>query len=281
MNWLISTYGQTTNSIACNGEEVALRFNAKEKDYESGYHYYGARYYDSELLTGWLSVDPKADKYPSLSPYNYCVGNPVKIIDPDGNEIGDYYSTTGRYLGTDGLNDKKIYIAFGDDKKIQNQIKNGDFSFEKQYLINTDALEKIYNYSINSDNRNPNREYGGSIYQDANGNQFVYTCNPGPQFSIGEEFSSVIKHDWDNAYSFTGLILVTDFHTHHRDLIQFPSQQDRNNVLNESGERYGGASCPYNIMLAMGSRQLFFYNNQKDPIAKWSFNTVEKIFKRR
>ncbi len=35
----------------------------------------------------WLSVDPMADKYPSLSPYNYCAWNPVKLVDPDGREI--------------------------------------------------------------------------------------------------------------------------------------------------------------------------------------------------
>ena len=60
--------------------------NGKEKDYESGFHYYGARYYWSELLTGWLSVDPMMDKYSSISSYNYCVWNPIKFIDPDGRE---------------------------------------------------------------------------------------------------------------------------------------------------------------------------------------------------
>lgn len=60
-------------------------FAGKEKDAESGYHYFGARYYDSEALTGWLSVDPMADKYPGLSPYTYCAWNPVKLVDPDGN----------------------------------------------------------------------------------------------------------------------------------------------------------------------------------------------------
>ena len=59
-------------------------FNGKEKDYESGFHYYGARYYWSELLTGWLSVDPMMDKYPNISPYNYCIWNPVKLVDLDG-----------------------------------------------------------------------------------------------------------------------------------------------------------------------------------------------------
>ena len=59
-------------------------FNGKEKDYESGFHYYGARYYWSEVLTGWLSVDPMADKYPNISPYNYCHWNPIVMVDPDG-----------------------------------------------------------------------------------------------------------------------------------------------------------------------------------------------------
>ena len=39
---------------------------------------------DHELMTMWLSVDPMADKYPSISPYAYCVWNPVKLVDPDG-----------------------------------------------------------------------------------------------------------------------------------------------------------------------------------------------------
>ena len=59
-------------------------YNGKEKDYESGFHYYGARYYWSELLTGWLSVDPMMDKYPSISPYAYCNWNSVVLIDPNG-----------------------------------------------------------------------------------------------------------------------------------------------------------------------------------------------------
>ena len=62
------------------------RFNGKEKDYESGFHYYGARYYWSEVLTGWLSVDPMMDKYPNVSPYAYCMWNPVRLVDPDGRD---------------------------------------------------------------------------------------------------------------------------------------------------------------------------------------------------
>ena len=61
-------------------------FSAKEKDAETGYSYFGARYYSSDLSI-WLSVDPMSDKYPSLSPYTYCANNPVKLVDPNGEEI--------------------------------------------------------------------------------------------------------------------------------------------------------------------------------------------------
>ena len=60
----------------------------KERDEETGYGYFGARYMDHELMTMWLSVDPMADKYPSISPYAYCNWNPIKLIDPDGREVG-------------------------------------------------------------------------------------------------------------------------------------------------------------------------------------------------
>jgi len=75
---------------------------SEEGDWESGFHYYGARYYWSETLTGWLSVDPMADKYPSISPYAYCVWNPVMLVDPDGREFGDIYNLRGQHIGPIG-----------------------------------------------------------------------------------------------------------------------------------------------------------------------------------
>ncbi len=64
-------------------------FSGKERDEETGYGYFGARYYNSDLSI-WLSVDPLADKYPGLSPYTYCANNPVKLVDPDGRDIWEF-----------------------------------------------------------------------------------------------------------------------------------------------------------------------------------------------
>ena len=65
---------------------VRYTFSAKERDSETGLSYFGSRYYSSDLSI-WLSVDPMSDKYPSLSPYVYCANNPVRVVDPNGEEV--------------------------------------------------------------------------------------------------------------------------------------------------------------------------------------------------
>jgi len=93
-------------------------FSAKEKDTETGYSYFGSRYYSSDLSI-WLSVDPMSDKYPTMSPYVYCANNPIKLVDPNGEEINPIFSTSGELLGTDskGWKGKAIVMDKKDFKK--------------------------------------------------------------------------------------------------------------------------------------------------------------------
>ena len=60
------------------------KFTGKERDSETGYDYFGARFFWS-AFGHWLSVDPLAEKTPGISPYAYCNWNPIKYKDPDGN----------------------------------------------------------------------------------------------------------------------------------------------------------------------------------------------------
>lgn len=63
-------------------------------------------------MTMWLSVDPMADKYPSISPYAYCAWNPLKLVDPNGREIDDYFSYSGKYLGSDNAKSDNVRIIY-------------------------------------------------------------------------------------------------------------------------------------------------------------------------
>ena len=40
--------------------------------------------YKEEYSSRFLTMDPLAEKYPQLSPYAYCLNNPVRFVDPDG-----------------------------------------------------------------------------------------------------------------------------------------------------------------------------------------------------
>ena len=44
-----------------------IKYN-EQRDEETGFGYFGARYMDHELMTMWLSVDQMADKYQSIPP---------------------------------------------------------------------------------------------------------------------------------------------------------------------------------------------------------------------
>lgn len=64
--------------------------NVSELDAETGFYYYGARYYNPRVSI-WLNVDPLAEKMPSWSPYAYAFDNPVRYTDPTGMEPVDDY----------------------------------------------------------------------------------------------------------------------------------------------------------------------------------------------
>ena len=71
------------------------RFTGKELDNQNGLNWYdfGARWFDVAGVPMWTSVDPLAEKYYNITPYSYCMGNPVMFIDPDGRAPGDFFKT--------------------------------------------------------------------------------------------------------------------------------------------------------------------------------------------
>lgn len=52
---------------------------------------FGARMYDARV-GHFVSIDPLANKYPSISPYAFVANNPIIYVDRDGKKINIYYT---------------------------------------------------------------------------------------------------------------------------------------------------------------------------------------------
>ena len=139
----------TANYSLLTANSLTFTFSAKERDSETGLSYFGSRYYSSDLSI-WLSVDPMSDKYPSLSPYTYCADNPVKLVDPNGEEVCDGGDPSSKRL-------RRFYDYF--DKKIRaplmKMVEDGanddDLEAAADYLCNKyqKRLLKGYNRAVN------------------------------------------------------------------------------------------------------------------------------------
>ena len=112
--------------------------NAKELDEETGLYYYGARYLDPAGAR-WLSVDPMWEDYGGSSPYNYCMSNPVKLIDPDGRD--EYEVNPQGYVTK--VKESKYHKLFAIDKNGERTKKSINLS-DKSILENLMVDRKDY-----------------------------------------------------------------------------------------------------------------------------------------
>ncbi|MBQ7551163.1 MAG: RHS repeat-associated core domain-containing protein, partial [Bacteroidales bacterium] len=151
-----------TQRITGGDYQSRYTFSGKERDEETGFSYFGSRYYNSSLSI-WLSVDPMADMYPSTSPYTYCANNPVRLVDADGREVSEnldkwrYNTSTGRlsWISDEGgqSNQTVEFVHRGSDGKLYyNQTKsvsyNGTIGDMFDFSVISPSTDKIISGSL-------------------------------------------------------------------------------------------------------------------------------------
>jgi RHS repeat-associated protein len=110
-----------------NAKTTKEGFTGKERDKHSGLDYFGARYYDAGIGK-WLSVDPLADNFMNLSPYNYCFNNPIRLIDDDGLSAKDRVKYAKEQIGIKYLmEDNKTNMRTASSKKALEYMDCSEF----------------------------------------------------------------------------------------------------------------------------------------------------------
>jgi RHS repeat-associated protein len=149
-------------------------FTGKEKDL-TGFHYFGARYYSGDIGR-FLSPDPhtlmpenlKLENPQELSPYVYCVNNPLRYIDP----LGLYMVL----IGEDHEKDlKDLQLMAGDDASRLSYDEEGNLSINEEgykggnegldWLIKMDKSEKTFGYGCDQSGISGELDINGKVTQ--------------------------------------------------------------------------------------------------------------------
>ncbi|MCL1934037.1 MAG: RHS repeat-associated core domain-containing protein [Candidatus Azobacteroides sp.] len=140
--------------IAEQGKQP-YKYNGKELDQMNGLNWYdySARNYDP-AYGRFTTMDPMCEKYYSISPYAYCANNPVRFIDPDGQDwYGDFQNLARQFNPNLNKNNQaeilekgQKYIGATDQVKdekgnvIENYRKDGSIMYSNE----TDAYNRMW-----------------------------------------------------------------------------------------------------------------------------------------
>jgi len=90
----IDPYGQLLAPISSTTAVSEYKYAGKEWDALSTSYDFGARRY-MPSIPRWTTMDPLAERYYSISPYVYCAGNPVNLVDKWGRSVYRFDHVTG------------------------------------------------------------------------------------------------------------------------------------------------------------------------------------------
>lgn len=120
------------------------KYNGKELDLMHGldtYHYGARQYYP--VVPTWDRLDPMCESYTYMSPYSYCLDNPVNVVDPDGKEVFILYQDKkGKY---------KAFFYNGRQRYVPNNQFVLDFVHTYNYLKANNIGTNVRNAVENAD----------------------------------------------------------------------------------------------------------------------------------
>ena len=110
-----------------------------------------------EIISRWMSPDPLAEEFPSWSPYNFVMNNPIYLIDPDGRKVTKWFNENGDLVYDD---EKGEYTsaASAEDKLYGEKLRTSGKVGEAQFNLLVSDPQKTT--VIFSEDEGPVRAFG-------------------------------------------------------------------------------------------------------------------------
>ncbi len=178
-------WGHITRYWSSNSSKY--KFTGKERDNETGYDYFGARYYDARIEI-WNQTEPLYDKYLSFSPYSYAINNPLLLKDINGEDVivtidGDNIKFTVNifYRSYEKYKDINTNLT---DKQIDYYKENINKALKQWSEIKTIDYEgKTYNISFEFNFKETESEEESQIFNSIDKNEGYNIALPSPDES--------------------------------------------------------------------------------------------------
>jgi len=188
-------------SVANTGNTDYLYTGKESQNALFGINWYdsGARFQTTDGI--FTSLDPLAEKYYHISPYAYCAGNPVNVIDPtgmdgimtgSGTEEDPYVITANYYYQTGSLDSETVD---GLNRALADYNNKG----RSRKITMSDGSKVFVRFQLSAKEvDDPHEAYLNDWTLDANGSQIRYgnkvDTSANPDNPKGDEFGSANLH---------------------------------------------------------------------------------------
>jgi RHS repeat-associated protein len=132
-------WGYLLRDRSYNLTDMKYDYTSKERDTETNYDYFGARYYDARIAR-WGQIEPYLDQNLNYSPYCYSSNSPIVKVDIDGKD-DYYYSSRENYVMYPKKSDNDYYY-------VQSDQGNVEYDGKMYFLANSKETVELYDWYI-------------------------------------------------------------------------------------------------------------------------------------
>ncbi|MDR1552450.1 MAG: hypothetical protein LBS69_03170 [Prevotellaceae bacterium] len=231
-------FGKQWEDVNLMANTNRYTFSGKEKQTvrDLGFLDFGSRMLSNNEVPGWTTQDPLSEKYYSVSPYAYCMNNPLKYVYPNGMEL--FLFKNGVYVGShdDGKKEKTGYnqistvnedgteefigadnFSFNDPDVDVQAIKNGTITnlefmsdskveemMDASGVKTTTARNSPWNYAYNESGSRGKMDYGLAGYDTKQLKKNTFYVRENIAYNIGD----IGNYLWGRGMAELGINLI-------------------------------------------------------------------------